>query len=76
MSRSPEQVIAAARAIDRARADGVPAEVVAIMLAARAAWRGSTDWPPNHELARVVAVPQARQVDEVLWRVIRRRVRA
>ncbi len=73
--RSPDQVLAAARAIDAAHSLGVPADVIAIMLPARAAWRGSTPWPPAEDLARVVATPHARDVDEVLWRAIRRRLK-
>lgn len=76
MSRTPEQVFAAARAMDQSLEQGMPEIVLAIMLAARAANEGKAPWPDQVDLARVIACPQARQVDELLWWAIRRRVRS
>jgi hypothetical protein len=73
--RTTPQILAAARAIDRARVAGVPGEVLAIMLTARAAHAGEGQWPDRLDLARVVACHEARAVDEVLWRAIKNRVR-
>jgi hypothetical protein len=72
--RSPEQVAAAAAAMDRAIAAGLPPDALGTLLAARRAWWGETDWPPPDELALAISHPAARQVDEMLWRAIRRRL--
>jgi len=79
MDRTPEQVIASARAMDRAVAAGLPGDLLAIMLSARAAWwaEGTGEevaWPHPLDLQRILAHPASREVDEVLWRAIRRRV--
>lgn len=73
--RTPEQVAAAAAAMDRALAAGFPPALLGIMLSARAAWWGHADWPGRDDLARVLAHPASREVDELLWQAIRRRVR-
>jgi hypothetical protein len=73
--RTPEQVAAAAAALDRALAAGLPPALLGTMLAARAAWWGHADWPPRDDLAHVLAHPASREVDEMLWQAIRRRVR-
>lgn len=74
--RTPDQVQASAAAMDRARADGLPDDLLLIMLAAREAFWGEATWPDPAALGRVVAHPAARQVDEVLWWAIRRRLRS
>ncbi|QZN86864.1 hypothetical protein [Cellulomonas sp. C5510] len=73
--RTPEQVAAAAAAMDRALAAGLPPDVLGTMLSARAAWWGHADWPAHDDLARVLAHPASRAVDELLWQAIRRRIR-
>ncbi len=73
--RTAEQVAAAAAAMDRALAAGLPPDVLGTMLSARAAWWGQTDWPDRDDLARVLAHSASREVDELLWRAIRRRLR-
>ncbi|WP_019136137.1 hypothetical protein [Cellulomonas massiliensis] len=72
--RSPEQVLAAARAMDEARAAGLPGDLLVVMVAARAAWWGEGQWPARDELTAAIAHPASRLVDEVIWRVIRDRV--
>lgn len=79
MDRTPEQVIASARAMDRAVAAGLPGDLLGVMLSARAAWWAESDgevgvWPPPQDLQRVLAHPASREVDRVLWQAIRRRV--
>lgn len=73
-SRTPGQVLSAAAAMDKARAAGLPDDVLLTLLAARAAWWGEAPWPDPMELHQVLREPAARQVDEVLWQAIRRRV--
>lgn len=73
--RTPEQLAAAAAAMDRARTSGLPADVLSILLTARRAWWGQAPWPPRADLIYVLTQPAARGVDELLWREIRRRVR-
>lgn len=73
-SRTSGQVLSAAAAMDRARAAGLPDDVLLTLLAARAAWWGEGPWPDPIELAPVLREPAARDVDEVLWQAIRRRV--
>ena len=73
--RTPEEVAAAAAAMDRALAAGLPPAVLGMMLSARSAWWGRADWPTRDELAQVLEHPASRQVDELLWQAIRRRVR-
>ena len=72
--RPAEQVLSAAAAMDRARAECLPDELLATMLAARDAWWEQGPWPDRMDLAAVLAHPASRMVDEVLWRAIRRRV--
>lgn len=72
--RTPQQVIEAAAAMDRARAAGLPDEVLVTLLAARAAWWGEGAWPATVDLTAVLVHPTARDVDRVLWQAIRRRV--
>ena len=73
--RTAEQVAAAAAAMDRAIAAGLPPALLGTMLSARTAWWGQADWPPHDDLARVLAHPASREVDELLWQAIRRRLR-
>lgn len=73
--RSPEQLAAAAAAMDRALAAGLPADVLSVLLTARRAWWGQAPWPPRADLIYVLTHPAARDVDELLWHEIRRRVR-
>lgn len=72
--RTPEQVAAAAAAMDRALAAGLPPRTLGILLSARSAWWGHADWPPRDELLEVLTQPAAREVDEMLWQAIRRLV--
>ena len=51
--RTAEEVVAAARAMDQARAAGLPDRLLLVMLAARSAWWGDADWPPHAELVEV-----------------------
>jgi len=73
--RTPEQVAAAAAAMDRALAAGLPPAALGTMLSARSAWWGRAEWPARAELAQLLAHPASRQVDELLWQAIRRRIR-
>ncbi|HYQ76191.1 hypothetical protein [Cellulomonas sp.] len=61
--------------MDRAIAAGLPPNVLGLLLTARRAWWGETDWPAAAELHAILTCPQARDVDEMLWQAIRRRVR-
>lgn len=61
--RTPEQVLAAARALDRARAAGLPDDLLVILLAARDAWWGLTPWPDPIDLATMIAHPAATLAD-------------
>jgi hypothetical protein len=77
--RTRDQVIAAARAMDQARAAGLPDRALMVMLAARQAWwtdsaGGVGVWPPDDELVLVLAHPASKLVDEVVWAAMRRRV--
>ena len=79
--RSADQVAAAAAAMDRARAAGLPDDLVTILLSARRAWWAQdtpdalfSPWPDLTDLARAAAHPSATLVDEVVVRVIRRRL--
>lgn len=74
--RTPEEITAAAEAIDRAMAAGVADRIVRLMLAARGAWWGDTTWPPASELAEILACPDAAIVDEVVFQAVKARVRA
>lgn len=74
--RTPEEITAAAEAIDRAMAAGVPDRVIRLMLAARGAWWGDSTWPPIGELAEILACPDAAIVDEVVFQAVRSRVRS
>lgn len=71
--RTADQVAAAAAAMDRARAAGLPDDLLVILLHARRAWWSDTHWPTDDQLARAIAHPAAPAVDEVLVQVIRRR---
>ncbi|WP_046530193.1 hypothetical protein [Cellulomonas sp. FA1] len=65
--RTPDQVRAAAAAMDCARAAGLPDDVLLIMLAAREAFWGDAPWPSRADLGRVLAEPAVQIVDEMLW---------
>ncbi len=60
--------------MDRALAAGLPPNALGTLLAARRAWWGEIDWPPPDELSAAISHSAARQVDEMLWRAIRRRL--
>lgn len=75
--RSRAEVVAAAAAMDRARAAGLPDDALMVILAARRAWWSQsgphpTGWPSDAELASAVAHPAARLVDEFVIAAIRR----
>lgn len=53
--RTPEQVAAAAAAMDRALGTGLPPNVLGLLLTARRAWWGETDWPAPAELHAILA---------------------
>lgn len=72
--RTAEQVIASAAAMDRARAAGLPDDLLIILLNARRAWWTGDGWPPDHDLGRVLAHPASRVADEVVVAAIRRRL--
>lgn len=72
--RTPEEITAAAEAIDRAMAAGVPDRVIRLMLAARSAWWGDATWPPISELTELLSCPGAAIVDEVVYHVVKKRV--
>jgi hypothetical protein len=76
MNRTPEQITAAAQAIDHARAQGLPDDLLLVMLAARDAWQHDAPWPDTASLTAVVMHPASRLVDEVLVHVIRRHLTA
>lgn len=78
--RTAEQVAESARRMDQALAAGLPPELLQIMLAARKAWwleqRGEVgSWPAVFDLGRAVGDERSRLVDEVLYQVVRQRVR-
>lgn len=73
--RSDEEVRGAARAMDRALNSGLPGDLLLIMLAAREAWWGSGVWPADAELIRVLMDPRSREVDEVVFAAVKKRVR-
>lgn len=73
--RSAEQVAAAAAAMDRARAAGLPDDVLMVMLAARRAWWDGTPLPDTPDLIRVIQHPASKTVDRAVWQVIRRELR-
>lgn len=73
--RTAEEVVAAARAMDQARAAGLPDRLLLVMLAARSAWWGDAEWPPHAQLAEVLMDQRSRVVDEVVFAAIKRRVR-
>lgn len=75
--RTRAEVVAAAEAMDRARAAGLPDDLLMVILAARRAWwsestANPTGWPTDTELRSAVAHPAARLVDEVVIAAIRR----
>lgn len=74
--RTPEEITAAAEAIDRAIAAGVPDRVIRLILAARGGWWGDATWPPISELVEILACPEAAIVDEVVFQAVKARVRA
>lgn len=81
--RSADQVAAAAAAMDRARTAGLPDDLLTILLSARRAWWAQdtpaalfSPWPDPADLARAVAHPSSALVDEMVVRVIRRRLRS
>lgn len=61
--RTPEQVLAAARALDRARTAGLPDDLLMTLLAAREAWWGERPWPDPLDLAALIAHPAATIAD-------------
>lgn len=71
MTRDPA---ASARAMDRARAAGLPDELLAVHLAVVAARRGLAPWPPREVLAGYVADSRVRGIDEVAWAAAKRRL--
>ncbi len=73
--RTAEEVVAAARAMDQARAAGLPDRLLLVMLAARSAWWGDVEWPPHTQLVEVLMDQRCRIVDEVVFAAIRKRVR-
>jgi hypothetical protein len=73
--RTAEEVVAAARAMDQARAAGLPDRLLLVMLAARSAWWGDVEWPPHAQLVEVLMDQRCRIVDEVVFAAIRKRVR-
>ncbi len=73
--RTDEEVRLAARAMDRALNEGLPGDLLLIMLAAREAWWTGEGWPPDSELIRVLMDPRSRAVDEVVFAAVKRRVR-
>lgn len=75
MSRTPEQILASARAMDRARRAGLPDELLAVAIATANARRGASPWPDRASLARYVADPRTRAIDEILWMAARERLR-
>ena len=82
-ARPGDVVQASAAAIDRARAAGLPDDVIATLLHARRAWWSErtpdaehAPWPDRPDLARAIAHPLASSFDEVLVAHIRRRLRA
>lgn len=73
--RSAEQVTASARAMDQARAAGLPDAHLATLLAARDAWWHQTRWPGRVALIEAISHPAARLVDQTLVAAIRRHLR-
>ena len=69
--RTPEQLRAAARAFDTARAAGLPDALLIIALDARRAWWNLGAWPDSHDLRRLLDHPAATLVDETLCAAIR-----
>lgn len=69
--RTPEQILASARAMDRARAAGLPDEFLAVHIAVTAARRGKAPWPPAQHLAAYLADPRTRDMDEIQWQAVR-----
>ena len=74
MDRTPGQVIASAANMDRARAAGLPDDLLVTLLNARQSARNDGPWPDPVDLARAVAHPAAQVVDAVLVQAIRRRL--
>jgi hypothetical protein len=73
--RTAEEVVAAARAMDQARAAGLPDRLLLVMLAARSAWWGDAEWPPHAQLVEVLMDQRSRIIDEVVFAAIKKRVR-
>ena len=69
--RTPEQLQAAARAFDTARAAGLPDALLIIALDARRAWWDLGAWPDPHDLQRLIGHPAASLADEMLCAAIR-----
>jgi hypothetical protein len=69
--RTPEQLRAAARAFDTARAAGLPDDLLIIALDARRAWWDLGTWPDPLALQRLIDHPAAPLVDETLCAAIR-----
>lgn len=81
-ARPAAAVVGSARAVDGARAAGLPDELVVVLLAARRAWWSEgtghepwAPWPTREELAVAAGHPASRVLDELLVAEIRRRLR-
>jgi len=72
--RTPEQLRAAARALDTARAASLPDDLLIIALDARRAWWDLGAWPDPRDLERLVDHPAAALVDETLCAAIRAQI--
>lgn len=74
--RTAAQVAASARAMDQARAAGLPDESLTVLLQARDAWWAGTPWPDPVRLVEAINHPAARLVDQTLVAAIRRHLRS
>lgn len=61
-----------ARAMDNARAQGLPDRLLRVHLAVVAAHRGLTPWPPTELLHEYVTDKRVRGMDEIAWAAARR----
>ncbi len=74
--RTAGQVVAAARAMDAARAAGLPDGLLTVLLQAREAWWVGGPWPSPVHLVEAINHPAARLVDQTLIAAIRRHLKA